>query len=78
MVWNCEIGVWELRLLLRLMQGWFVAKDAPTFGVVQTMTALILLTLVVVVLAFWPTRWPSPSTGCQGCGEIATSLFEGA
>ena len=40
-----------------IVTGWFVAKDAPNFGVVQTMTALILLPLVVAVGAFWPARW---------------------
>ena len=40
-----------------IVAGWFVAKDASNFGVVQMMMALILLTLVVAVGAFWPARW---------------------
>ncbi len=40
-----------------VVTGWFVAKDAPNFGVVQMMVALLLLTLVVAVIAFWPDRW---------------------
>jgi hypothetical protein len=49
-----------VRILLAaggIVTGWFVAKDAPNFGVIQTMTALILLTLVVAVGAFWPAGW---------------------
>ena len=34
-----------------------VARDAVNFGVVQMMVALLLLTLIVAVLAFWPSRW---------------------
>ena len=48
-----------VRILLAaggIVTGWFVAKDAPNFGVIQTMTALILLTLVVAVGAFCPAR----------------------
>jgi len=51
---------WIVRGLLAgggVVSGWFVAEDAPKFGVVQMMMALILLTFVVAVLAFWPERW---------------------
>jgi Flp pilus assembly pilin Flp len=34
-----------------------VAKDAPNFGVIQGMVAVVLLGVVVAVLAFWPARW---------------------
>lgn len=40
-----------------VVTGWFVAKDAPNFGVVQMMVALLLLTLIVAIIAFWPDRW---------------------
>ena len=40
--------------------SWFVAKDAPQFGVMQMAVALILVVLVVAVLAFWPERWTRP------------------
>jgi hypothetical protein len=40
-----------------VVTGWFVAKDAPIFGVAQMMVALLLLTFVVAILAFWPHRW---------------------
>jgi len=51
---------WIVRILMiaaGVVTGWFVAKDAPIFGVAQMMVALLLLTLVVAVLAFWPHRW---------------------
>ena len=37
--------------------SWFVAKDAPNFGLVQMAVGLLLLTLVVSVIAFWPSSW---------------------
>ena len=37
--------------------SWFVAKDAPQFGVMQMAVALILFIFIVAVLAFWPERW---------------------
>ena len=51
---------WIVRGLLALggvAAGWFVVKDAPNFGVVQMVMALLLLTLIVAVIAFWPARW---------------------
>jgi uncharacterized membrane protein YoaK (UPF0700 family) len=51
---------WIVRLLMiaaGVVTGWFVAKDAPIFGVAQVMVALLLLTFIVAVLAFWPRRW---------------------
>lgn len=49
---------WIVRLLMIVAGGvtsWIVARDAPNFGVVQMMVALLLITLVVAVLAFWPS-----------------------
>jgi hypothetical protein len=37
--------------------SWFVAKDAPNFGLVQIAIGLLLLSLVVSVIAFWPSSW---------------------
>jgi hypothetical protein len=37
--------------------SWFVAKDAPQFGILQMAVVLLLVVLVVAVLAFWPERW---------------------
>jgi hypothetical protein len=51
---------WIVRGLLvagGTIASWFVAKDAPAFGVVQMMVATLLLALVVAVIAFWPARW---------------------
>jgi uncharacterized membrane protein YoaK (UPF0700 family) len=51
---------WIVRILMvaaGVVTGWFVAKDAPIFGVAQMMVALLLLTFVVAILAFWPHRW---------------------
>ncbi len=36
--------------------SWFVAKNGVNFGVVQMMAALLLLTFILAVLAFWPSR----------------------
>jgi hypothetical protein len=44
-------------IVVGFVTSWFVAKDAPQFGVMQMAVALILLVLVVAVLAFWPERW---------------------
>ncbi len=51
---------WIVRLLMiaaGFMTSWFVAKDAPIFGVAQVMMTLILIALIVAVVAFWPERW---------------------
>jgi hypothetical protein len=46
---------WLVRLILipaGVIAGWFVAKDAPNFGVVQMVVALVLMVFIVAVLAF--------------------------
>lgn len=51
---------WVVRIIMivaGVVTGLFVAKDAPLFGVVQTMVVLLLLALIVAALAFWPERW---------------------
>jgi hypothetical protein len=51
---------WVVRLLMiaaGVVTSWFVAKDAVNFGVVQMMVTLLLLTLIVAVVAFWPSSW---------------------
>jgi hypothetical protein len=51
---------WTVRILMLaagVVTSWFVAKDAPIFGVAQMMVALLLLTFIVAVVAFWPRRW---------------------
>ena len=45
---------WLLRLILippGVIASWFVAKDAPNFGIVQAMVALFLIVFVVAVYA---------------------------
>jgi mono/diheme cytochrome c family protein len=47
---------WLIRLILLAsgtIAGWMIAQDAPNFGVVQAMIALLLIALIVFVLAFW-------------------------
>jgi len=51
---------WVVRGLLIVagfLASWFVAKDAPQFGLMQMAVSLLLLVLVLWVLAFWPERW---------------------
>ena len=51
---------WIVRGLLAtggVVTSWFIARDAPNFGVIQMVMSLMLLTLVVAVIAFWPERW---------------------
>lgn len=51
---------WVVRIIMivaGVVTGLFLAKDAPLFGVVQTMIMLLLLALIVSALAFWPERW---------------------
>ena len=51
---------WIVRGLLiagGTIASWFVAKDAPGFGVIQMMVATLLPALIVAVIAFWPARW---------------------
>jgi len=59
---------WIVRLLMiaaGIVTGWVVADDAPNFGVIQMMVALLLLTLIVAVLAFWPSKRASRSNPLQ-------------
>lgn len=70
---------WTVRFLLLVagtVTGWFVARDEPTFGVVQMVVALLLLTLAVAVIAFWPTRRTASlnrPAGASGQGERTPS-----
>jgi hypothetical protein len=51
---------WIVRGLLIaavIVTGWFVARDAAIFGIAQVMVAILLLTAVVAILAFWPSQW---------------------
>jgi hypothetical protein len=46
-----------LLIVAGFVVSWFVAKDAPQFGLIQMAVAIILFVLVVWVVAFWPERW---------------------
>jgi len=51
---------WIVRGLLAaggVVASLFIARDAPNFGVSQMVMSLMLLTLAVAVIAFWPKRW---------------------
>jgi Mn2+/Fe2+ NRAMP family transporter len=37
--------------------GIFVSKDQPSFGLMETMVAFLMVVLVLFVVAFWPARW---------------------
>ncbi|AWM85573.1 hypothetical protein [Microvirga sp. 17 mud 1-3] len=51
---------WVARILMivaGVVTGWVVAADAPNFGIIQVIVALFMVTLIVAVLAFWPSNW---------------------
>jgi hypothetical protein len=60
---------WIARLALMAggaVAGWFVAKDAPNFSVIQGVAATLIIAAVVAVLAFWPVRLKRRSDGTDG------------
>jgi hypothetical protein len=55
---------WLIRLILipsGFIASWFVAKDAPNYGAVQTMTAIFLLVFILVVFGLTSKRGDKPS-----------------
>jgi len=47
---------WLIRpilLLAAVIAGWFVAEEAPNFGVVQMVIAVFLIAALVGLAAFW-------------------------
>jgi uncharacterized membrane protein YoaK (UPF0700 family) len=36
---------------------WFVERHTPRFGVVQMAVAVLLITMIIFALAFWPKKW---------------------
>ncbi|WP_334149880.1 hypothetical protein [Hyphomicrobium sp.] len=47
---------WLIRpilLLAAIIAGWFVAEEAPNFGVVQMVVAVFLIAALVGLAAFW-------------------------
>ncbi|STY29278.1 Uncharacterised protein [Legionella wadsworthii] len=48
---------WLLRLLLVIsgsIASWFVARDELNFPIVQMVIAVVLFTLFISIIAFWP------------------------
>ncbi len=48
---------WVVRILMSIaaaITGWFVARDAPNFSVIQMVVALLLIAFFVSFAAFWP------------------------
>lgn len=55
---------WLLRIVLipaGIVAGWFVGKDQPNFGLVQSIVALFVIVFIVAVFAF--TRGDAKRTG---------------
>jgi len=46
-----------LLILAATIAGWLVAADAPNFGTVQMVIAVLLFVAFIFVLAFWPLDW---------------------
>jgi uncharacterized protein YacL len=49
---------WVVRILFIVagaITGWFVARDATNFGVLQMFVMLALITVFMGALVFWPT-----------------------
>ena len=48
---------WLVRILLVIagfITSFFVSRDALKFGVIQMVITVLLFTLMVIVIAFWP------------------------
>lgn len=55
-----ELVSWIARIVLivaGIVASWLVAKDAPYFRTLQLATAVLLVVLILVAIAFWPARW---------------------
>ena len=49
---------WIVRIVLFLasiVTGWFVARDADNFGVIQMAVSLLLIIFFIALAAFWPS-----------------------
>jgi hypothetical protein len=40
-----------------IVAGWFWDTQAPNFAVIQMATAVLIFTLFVIFLAYWPFFW---------------------
>jgi hypothetical protein len=48
---------WLTRIALvagGVVAGWFVAKDAPNYSVIQGIAAMLIIAAVIAAVAFWP------------------------
>ena len=51
---------WLVRIILILsgtILEWFVAKDSTNFSVLLGVLSIVLFTMVLFALVFWPARW---------------------
>ena len=49
---------WVVRIVMSMagvITGWFVAREATNFGVIQMVVAILLMTFFLAVAAFWPS-----------------------
>jgi hypothetical protein len=49
--------VWLTRIVLAaggVVAGWFVAREAPNFSVIQGIAAMMIIAAVVAAAALWP------------------------
>ncbi|AUH73010.1 hypothetical protein CAB17_13860 [Legionella sainthelensi] len=47
---------WIIRILLVAagsITSWFVARDALNFNIIQMVVAVVLITFLVIIIAFW-------------------------
>lgn len=48
-----------LMVLAAPITALFLARDAASFSIVQTMISMILFTVIIAIIAFWPRRPPT-------------------
>lgn len=46
-----------LLIVAGIVTSWLVAKNEPLFSVIQMTIAILLITFVLLVAAFWPASW---------------------
>jgi hypothetical protein len=51
---------WIVRIVMAVagvITGWFVARDAANFDLIQMVVSILLMTFFIAVAAFWPNLW---------------------
>jgi hypothetical protein len=51
---------WIVRIVMAIagaITGWFVARDAQNFDLMQMVVGILLITFFIAVAAFWPYLW---------------------